>query len=186
MNFLSITMLSLKRYPTPHNPKQKEHIMGNLNELLGNGFNAADHAGNGGEFTPLPDGKYIVVVESAEIKPTRAGDGRMLKLQLGVTGPTHQGRKLFDNLLLAHPKPVVVEIAQERFASICTALGKPAISDTQELVGAEMMARVKAKGDSNDVLGYHAKTVIVAPAPTAAPTPGDAGSEGGGGMPWDQ
>lgn len=163
--------------------------MGNLNELLGNGFNAADHAGNGGDFQPLPDGKYVVVVESAEIKKTAAGDGQMLKLQLGVTGPTHQGRKIFDNLLLVHPKPVVVEIAQERFASICNALGKPTINDTQELVGASMLARVKAKGDNNDVLGY-SSTVTAAAAPVASPAPTaaapTAAAPSGGGMPWDQ
>jgi len=160
--------------------------MGNLNELLGNGFNAADHAVGDGDFAALPEGKYTILIERAEIKATKAGDGQYVALMLNVTGPTNIGRKVFDRILLSHPSEAAVRIGQERISSLLVAVGKPELRDTNEMIGLEATARLKVKNGENEVIGYSPKAVVAA-APTGvveAPA-GDSSAPSPGGMPWD-
>ncbi|MBZ0270553.1 DUF669 domain-containing protein [bacterium] len=48
----------------------------------------------------VPDGKYQVRVERAELKRTKETRKPMLALQLLVAGPTHAGRKIFRNSVI--------------------------------------------------------------------------------------
>jgi hypothetical protein len=54
------------------------------------------------EFEPVPDGKYQVRVETVELTRTQKGDP-MLKWMLRIVGPTHQGRILWRNNVMATP-----------------------------------------------------------------------------------
>ena len=57
------------------------------------------------EFEPVPDGRYQVRVETVEITRSRAGDP-MLKWMLRIVGPTHQGRVLWRNCVMATPESI--------------------------------------------------------------------------------
>ena len=48
-----------------------------------------------GEFTPIPEGSYIVEIQSAEEDETKKGDDR-LNLRLRVAAGEHEGAVVFD------------------------------------------------------------------------------------------
>jgi hypothetical protein len=64
------------------------------------GYEATDS-----EFEPVPDGKYQVKVETVELTRTQKGDP-MLKWMLRIVGPTHQGRVLWRNNVMATPENI--------------------------------------------------------------------------------
>jgi len=52
------------------------------------------------DFTPIPDGKYQVMVERAEIVTAQSSGNPMLKWTLRVLGPTYRDRLLWKNSVL--------------------------------------------------------------------------------------
>ena len=54
------------------------------------------------EFQPVPDGKYQVRVDTVELTRTQKGDP-MLKWKLRIVGPSHGGRILWRNNVMASP-----------------------------------------------------------------------------------
>ena len=102
----------------------------------------------GGKYDALPAGVYRIVIEKDEYKETKAGNGMMLSIEYTVLGPTHQGRKLFDNLCLEHPKSQVVQIAQAQLKALAIACGHPTpdrIADTESMHNVPIMAKVTCK-----------------------------------------
>ena len=61
-------------------------------------FNKED-VGEATEFTLVPAGQYTAQITNHEWKETKKG-GHLLALTLEITGPSHEGRKVFDNLNL--------------------------------------------------------------------------------------
>ena len=57
------------------------------------------------EFDSVPDGKYQVIVERVELVRTTKGDP-MLKWTLRILGPTHEGRLLWRNNVMANSENV--------------------------------------------------------------------------------
>jgi len=53
------------------------------------------------EFDPVPDGKYQVVVDRVELTRAKSSGTPMLKWSLKILGPTHKGRLLWRNNLIA-------------------------------------------------------------------------------------
>lgn len=64
---------------------------------LDDDFGSADHEER--EFDSVPDGKYQVNVERAELSESKAGN-LMLKWTLRILGPKHRGRLLWRNNML--------------------------------------------------------------------------------------
>jgi hypothetical protein len=136
--------------------------MSDLSFLYGDGFDtdkAAEEAGGGGDFSPIPKGTYRVKVVQADTKPTKAGNGSMLKVRLDVLGPQHAGRVVFDDILVKHTSEDAQRIGRERFATLCRAAGIANPKDTSVLVGKEVDAFIKVEtdaqyGDRNRVSFY--------------------------------
>lgn len=106
---------------------------------------AADKAGDG-DFTPLPVGWYSARITEAEVKLTKAGNGKMVYLRLDVEGPTHAGRVVFDRMVVAHPNPDAVEIGQGRFRHCHQAAGFPSKpSNVAELLGKVVAFKAKTE-----------------------------------------
>ena len=136
-------------------------------------------------FEPMPAGEYTCVIVNSDMKRTRAGDGRYLKICLQVVEGEHKNRIVFDNLNLDNPNQTATRIAQATLASICRAVGVMTPRDSAELHDKPLIAVLgirPATDDfeaSNRVKGYKpcAGTSVQAPitskpalAPTAAPT----------------
>jgi hypothetical protein len=151
--------------------------MGNLNQVLGSGYNAANVETSDNE--PLPAGEYIVQVDSAELRQTKAGTGTGCNMTFEVVDGNAIGRKLFNWFNLAHENPKAAQIGQGEFASLCKSLGVLTPQDTDELLGKFCVVRVAIKDGRNEIKGYKpaptnassqpvAPTVVVQQSPVAA------------------
>ena len=126
---------------------------------LGNAFDSNQHE-DMANFEPIPAGEYVVQVTDSDIKDTKDGTGKYIKLEMTVLKGEFKGRKIWNNLNIINKNPVAVEIAQKELATICRAVGKSVIQDTQELHGKPFIMKVRivpAKGQyppSNAPTGY--------------------------------
>lgn len=141
---------------------------------LGETFNADDMPAGGGDFDPLPAGEYQVRISEAGIQTTKAGTGQYIKMRLDVIGPTHAGRVIWSNLNIRNPNPKAEEIGRQQLGAIMRAIGVPSLTDTDQLVGGDLIVKVTIKesdgqyGASNEVKGYKALSGSRPPAPAAA------------------
>ena len=125
------------------------------------GFNA-DNIEPAGDFELLPAGDYMAAVTQTERKPTKAGTGAYLEMQLEVLEGPYKGRRLFERLNLWNPNEVAVKIAQQQLAALCRAVGIATPKDSGEFVGKPICVTVKIdKGrdgyaDSNGIRTYKA------------------------------
>jgi hypothetical protein len=135
--------------------------MGNISEIYGNeGFDTSSVEPSNGDFQPIPAGWYACEIETAELKTTKAGTGQYLCVGQTIVDEKFSGRKLFTNINLNNPNQTSEEIGMRLFASLGLACGLPSISDSDQLLGNVVEARVKitpAKGEyeaGNDVTAY--------------------------------
>lgn len=114
------------------------------------------------DYEALPPGEYPVVITDSYWKDTKSGTGRYLELKLQVVGNSHHsGRVVFDRLNLDNPNETAVKIAYETLARICQALRIEKMTNSEQLHGIELIAKVATKeyngGLSNEVKGYKGK-----------------------------
>ncbi len=113
-------------------------------------------------YDPIPPGNYEVQIVGSEMKPTKAGNGAYLQLELDVMGPEYHGRKIWDRLTLQHPNQQTVAIAERKLSSICHALNKLMVENSDELHYQPMTAAVSIEAgsagyrDQNAIQGYSA------------------------------
>lgn len=75
---------------------------------------------NTNDFALLPAAKYTAQICNHEWKATKAG-GHLLALTLEITGPSHEGRKVFDNLNIDCTSEDAQKIALRSYKAICLA-----------------------------------------------------------------
>ena len=85
------------------------------------------------ERSALPPGEYLAAVARSDVSDTKAGTGRKVELEFEVLDGPHKGRRFWTTLNLWNPNPVAVEIAQRELNSICHAVGKLRVADSEEL-----------------------------------------------------
>jgi hypothetical protein len=127
------------------------------------------------EFKPLPAGEYELLVEEVELRQTNNGAGEYLLFKTKVQGPTHQGRVLFDRIMISHSNPMAEEIGLKRLNSYIRAIGLSGANDTDQLVNKLVKAKVKVGTPSekypepgNDITAYMA--TVSAPMPSPSPS----------------
>jgi hypothetical protein len=98
----------------------------------------------------LPPGRYAAQIVNSEMRPTRAGNGQYLWLELDVIEGPHQGRKLWDQLNLVNTNPQTVEIAQRTLSAICHAVGQMQVSDSEALHFRPLQVTIAVEADSRD------------------------------------
>lgn len=111
---------------------------------------------------PIPAGWYTVKIIESEGAPTKDQSGAYLKLVFEVIDGPCAGRKVFDRLNLHNKNQQTVDIAYSQLSAICHATGVIQMSDTSQLHGKPLLAKVTVKqGDgtyapSNEIKGYKA------------------------------
>ena len=149
-----------------------------------------------GNYEVLPPGKYVAQIIASEMRPTKDGAGQYLYLEIDILEGAARGRRLFDRLNLINGTPEAVLIAQRTLSSICRAVGKLQVSNSEQLHLLPLVADVKVRppkgqyGESNSirylpcsaVAAPHAPAAVaapraMAPAPAAAPAAANP-------MPW--
>ena len=101
-------------------------------------------------FELLPPGRYVVQIVQSEMRPTKAGNGQLLWLELDVLEGPHQGRKIWDQLNLVNPNQQTVEIAQRALSAICHAVGELQVSDSEQLHLRPLQVTLAVEADSRD------------------------------------
>lgn len=143
-------------------------------------------AAPGGDYGPLPAGKYTGRLAKFETREMKSGNGNLLNLEFDVDFGSSK-RKVWTRLNLGHTSSQkAVQIATEQLANLCLAAGFRSISDPWnpvELIGQDITLVVGVDGSYNDVKAFQVKdggqpssamaqlTKPVAAAPAQAPAP---------------
>lgn len=131
-------------------------------------------------YDPLPAGWYVVQIEAADIKTTKAGTGQYMSVQYKVLDGPHAGRSVFGNVNIRNPNPKAEEIGRQQLGDIMRAIGLKQARNTEQLLGGVLQIKVAVRkdeqyGDGNDVKAFKAhgaKPVATSPsAPQAAAKP---------------
>jgi hypothetical protein len=115
----------------------------------------------------LPPGDYVAMIVNTEMRETKDGSGQYLWIEMDITQGEHQGRKIWDRLNLVNRNAKAVEIAERTLSSICHAVGKLNVQDSEEFHGCTVVAKVKVRpgqgeyGPSNEVANYRAAGAVV-------------------------
>jgi hypothetical protein len=138
---------------------------------------------------PLPDGEYNVVINDADYRETKNGNGYYVSVEFQVYEGEHDGRKLWANYNLVNPNPKAQEIGEQQFAKLClAALGKLSCSDTDELIAKAVTVGVGLeKNDPTRNRIKYANPIGTVKAPTAKPAPAAASAAvGAAKKPWQK
>ena len=114
------------------------------------------------DFSAIDAGSAPAFIKSSQYKQTKAKNGYYLMLVWKIAEGPHKGRQLFDNLNLDNPNPIAVEIANKSLNSICQAMGKVGVEDSEELHGIPIMITWKVSPatpqnpPSNSITAYKA------------------------------
>ena len=130
-------------------------------------------------FEPLPDGWYNATITGAEVKPTKAGDGKYIAAKYTITGPSHQGRVVFGNLNIKNASTKAEEIGRQQLGEIMRAIGLAKVTDTDQLIGGNLGIKLVVKTGEyagNEIKGYKSmgvgSPVAVAPFKPVGPAAG--------------
>ena len=119
-------------------------------------------------YDPLPEGWYNASITGAEIKMTKAGDGKYIACKYTITGPSHQGRVVFGNLNIKNASTKAEEIGRQQLGEIMRAIGLAKVTDTDQLIGGNLGIKLVVKTGEyagNEIKGY--KAIGSAPAAVA-------------------
>jgi hypothetical protein len=152
-------------------------------------------------FEAIPAGEYLLQVIGSEMRDTKAGTGKYLKLIFQVLEGPHADRQIFDNLNVKNQSEETEKIARRSLADLCLALGIGHLRDTEELHFKPFRATVNVRADkngqyppSNGVKYWTAKSIHGSPttqprqqqsAPPLPPPPQQRPANGGP-KPWQQ
>jgi hypothetical protein len=133
-------------------------------------------------FDPIPNDDYLCIITTSEMKPTKAGDGAYLELELQVIEGPYQGRKLWDRLNLNNANETTVKIAKGTLSAICRAAGVLQPKDSCELHDLPLLVKVACKKRedtdelTNVVKGYKKRDAAAATPAASSPAPAKAAS----------
>lgn len=115
-----------------------------------------DNVDEKSSYDPIPAGTYrAVVVETKQVE-TSKGDP-MLKVTLEVIDGQYRGRKIFDNIILAHSNPKTEEIGLRLLKQLKLAAGKPQAREETELWDVPVLAVVRVEEGTD---GYDDKNRV--------------------------
>lgn len=133
---------------------------------------------------PLPAGQYEVVITKSDIKPTKAGTGEYIELEMQVVDGPHSGRRIWERLNVSNPNKQAEDIAKAALGALCVATGKLDMEDTEELHDIPFIVSLeidRKDPERNRVMGYGQASAPVAPKPAARPAPAATGAR-----PWQK
>lgn len=118
---------------------------------------------------PLPAGKYLAQIVESEMKETKSGTGKFLKLTFQILDGEHKNKKTWAQLNIINPNNQAAEIARRELSAIAHATGVLTFRDSAALHDIPIAITVKCKkrednGEmKNEISGYEPKSAILAP-----------------------
>lgn len=168
--------------------------------FLGESFGVDDLPQSDRNYELIPEGWYNVSITKAELGNTKSGTGQKIDIRYDITGPTQQGRVIFQAVNIRNQSQKAEEIGRQQLGEIMRAIGLARVEDTDQLVGATLQIKIKIKQptdkdkaagyteNKNEVAGYKAVGGGSVPLPSAAPaaaaTPAATSAPGGAKPPW--
>lgn len=143
------------------------------------GFNANEHENPG--FDPLPEGKYLCIIEASEMKTTKSGTGTGINVKLQVVSNEYKGRTMFWWINYTNQNETAQKIGRAELAMLCRAVGILTPKDTMELHNIPFCAHIKvtpAKGE------YDAGNKVAKCEPKAAFSDAAPADAKAGAAPW--
>jgi len=142
---------------------------------------------NDGSFEPLPAGWYTANITGTELKDTKDGTGKYIAMRYDITGPTHQGRVIFDNINIVNKNPKAEDIGRRDLGKIMKAVKLEEMNDTDELCGKSLGVKLKIEPAKD---GYDAKNRVAAFKPSegnaSSPPAPNGGKAESAGVPWNK
>lgn len=109
-------------------------------------------------FEVLPDNTVVtVVLDKSERKMTKDGEGEYIAMEFVVVEGPYESRRFFENLNLWNKNEKAVAIAKRMLSSLSHAAGVLKFSDTEELHGRPVLAKLGTEPARN---GYDARNKI--------------------------
>ncbi len=140
-------------------------------------------------YGPLPAGDYEMIIVKSDVKPTKAGTGHYLELEMQVVSGESSGRRHWERLNVDNPNKQAEEIAKEALAALCFAVGVTDVEDTVQLHDIPFVAHMeidRKDPDHNRITGY-ATAGAAKPAAAPAPRPAaPAAAAAPGRKPWEK
>ncbi|MCA9310022.1 MAG: DUF669 domain-containing protein [Phycisphaerales bacterium] len=124
---------------------------------------------------PLPAARYAAEILSTTWQRTASCSGRYLEIEYRITEPGHEGRRVWDQLLLEHTNWRAVTIAKARLDALGRAAGVVCPADSSLLIGRSLTLEIglRKRDDTgelvNEVTGYAASDTVSTDAATTAP-----------------
>lgn len=142
-------------------------------------------------YGPLPKGNYDMMVVKSDVKPTKAGTGHYLELEMQVIAGEFSGRRHWEVLNVDNPSKQAEEIAKEALAALCIAVGVTDMTDTVQLHDIPFVATIdidRKEPDRNRVVGYASAGIApaAAPAPAARPAAPAPAAAAPARKPWEK
>ncbi len=166
--------------------------------FLGETFGVDDLPQSDRNYELIPEGWYNVSITKAELGTTKAGTGQKIDIRYDITGPSQQGRVVFQAVNIRNQSQKAEEIGRQQLGEIMRAIGLARVEDTDQLIGGQLCIKIKIKQPSdkdkaagytenkNEVAGFKAANGTNAPMPSVAPSAAPAASSAPGGSkpPW--
>lgn len=116
-------------------------------------------------FVPIPEGWYSAIIKEVDIKDTKAGTGKYLKMKFIITGPTHKNSVIFNMVNFKNANPVAERMGMQQLARIMNACGLAHVNDSDQFIGLDLDIQVTIKkdeqyGDQNEVKSVRALSLI--------------------------
>ena len=107
----------------------------------------------------LPAGEYVAAIVKSERREAKSMNGNAyINLEFEVLDGQYQGRRFWTMLNLWNHNQTAVEIAQRELNSICHAVGKLRVSNSEELHNIPMLVKLGVRtddyGTQNTTKGY--------------------------------
>lgn len=93
-------------------------------------------------FDPLPPSDYHLRVKETDMARNKNDTGDLIKIRFEVVDGEYKGRLLFLNINYTHQNATAEEIGQKMLNALILAAGLPALEDTDDLLGCEVMGKV--------------------------------------------
>lgn len=122
---------------------------------LPNSFNSSKHD-DMSDFSAFEVKNAPAQIVKSSYEQTKNKDGHFLKLEFKILAGKYKGNHVWTQLNLDNKSQKAVEIANKELATICRAVGKVTINDSQELHGIPLLIDTAIESSPN----YADKTKI--------------------------
>jgi len=110
------------------------------------------------DFSPLPAGKYNVIVEKVEDRLSKSSPAEYTNFTLSVLDGEFKGRKIFDKYFYANVSQKCLDYNQRKLQGLIAASGFQ-ITNTLQLTNVITVVDIKKTDDGNEVNSYICKTI---------------------------